>query len=192
MILSNEGIKAALQDGTIGIDPSPLENHIETSAVDLTLSKIFSVWKHDLFTSKSAEVVLNLKDLDYIGVATGYLTKAPTDVNGCLLIPPFDSHPWHFLAQTEEKIRLSHKVAARVEGRSSLARTALIVHLTAPIIHSGFDATITLEMINFGPFQLKLVPGMRICQIVFEKLDTPASGEIRTVFQHQTGPGGTH
>jgi deoxycytidine triphosphate deaminase len=42
MILSNEGIKAALQDGTIGIDPAPLENHIETSAVDLTLSNIGS------------------------------------------------------------------------------------------------------------------------------------------------------
>jgi dCTP deaminase len=107
-------------------------------------------------------------------------------------LPPFQKHPWHFLAQTRERITLSHKVAARVEGRSSLARTGLIVHLTAPIIHSGFDATITLEMINFGPFFLKLAPGMRICQIVFEKLETPASGEIRTIFQHQTEPGGKH
>ena len=38
MILSDAGIKAALADGTIGIDPRPTEDCIETSAVDLTLS----------------------------------------------------------------------------------------------------------------------------------------------------------
>ncbi|MDO8794033.1 MAG: hypothetical protein Q7J25_05380 [Vicinamibacterales bacterium] len=43
-------------------------------------------------------------------------------------------------------------------ARSSLARLGLMVHLTAPTIHAGFNGNITLEVINHGPFHLKLVP----------------------------------
>jgi dCTP deaminase len=195
MILSNEGIKAALADGSIGLDPRPTEDRIETSSVDLLLSDKFSMWKKDNFEpeAKGAKVTLDLYKMDYISVSRGYLVPAPTDADGCLEIPPFREHPWHYLAQTREKITLSHKVAARVEGRSSFARVGLIVHFTAPIIQAGFDATITLEMANFGPFYLRLVPlKTKICQVVFEMLDQPASGQIKTKFQHQTEPGGTH
>lgn len=156
MILSNAGIKTALADGTIGINPPPTDERIETSSVDLTLSDIFKIWRPEPFLAKGAKVELNLLDVDYIGIAKGYQTTPLTDRDGCLLIPPFRDHPWHFLAQTREKITLTDTIAARVEGRSGLARMGLVVHLTAPIIHSKFDATITLEMINFGPFQLKL------------------------------------
>src|SRR6266700_4183925 len=116
MILSDAGIKAALADGTIGIDPRPTEDCIETSAIDLTLSNIFSIWKQENFTARGAEVVLNLQELDYISVAKGYLGQAPTDSDGCLVMPPFQKHPWHFLAQTHERITLNHQIAARVEG----------------------------------------------------------------------------
>ncbi len=193
MVLSDAGIKTALDDGTIGIEPRPPDSRIDTSSVDLTLSNIFRIWKPENFTARGAEVILNLEQLDYLSVANGYLCEAPTDKDGCLVIPPWHKHPWHFLAQTQEKITLSHKVAARVEGRSSLARVGLIVHLTAPTIQSGFDASITLEMINFGPFHLKLVPRTtKICQIIFERLDPPAVGQIKTSFQGQKEPGGGH
>jgi dCTP deaminase len=128
MILSNEGMKIALANGTIGIEPAPAENCIETSAVDLTLSAQFNVWKKDALLARGARVELNLQELDYIGVAKGCLEKAPTDSDGCLVIPPYREHPWLFLAQTHERIKLSHRVAARVEGRSSLARVGLVVH----------------------------------------------------------------
>lgn len=63
--------------------------------------------------------------------------------------------------------------AARIEGRSSFARIGLIVHFTAPTIHSGFDGTITLEMINLGPYPITLYRGMEICQLIVEPLDAP-------------------
>jgi dCTP deaminase len=193
MVLSNAGIEAALKSGTIEIDPKPTEDRIQTSSVDLTLSNKFSRWKQENFLAKGAKVILDIQQMDFLSVAHGYLQPAPTESDGSLIIPPYHLHPWHYLAQTRERIHLDHTVAARVEGRSSLARVGLIVHLTAPIIHSGFDATITLEMVNFGPFHLRLVPGdTKICQIVIECLDQPSIGELKTKFQHQTEPSGKH
>ena len=67
----------------------------------------------------------------------------------------------------------------------------IIVHLTAPPIHAGFDGKITLEMINFSPFYLKLVPNKtRICQLIIERLESDHVGEIKTAFQGQTVPSG--
>ena len=70
-----------------------------------------------------------------------------------------------------------HRIAARVEGKSSLARLGLGVHITAPTIHAGFDGHIRLEMFNHGKIPIRLRAGMRICQLVFEQtLGTPEKG----------------
>jgi dCTP deaminase len=73
-----------------------------------------------------------------------------------------------------------------VEGKSSLARLGLGVHVTAPTIHAGFGASenpqhlgssIRLEIWNIGPFRIKLEKGMPICQLIFEWVDgTPEQG----------------
>lgn len=57
------------------------------------------------------------------------------------------------------------KIAARVEGKSSLARTGLTIHMTAPTIHADFSGTIALEMYNFGVYPVRLRPGMRILSV---------------------------
>jgi dCTP deaminase len=56
-----------------------------------------------------------------------------------------------------------------VEGKSSLARLGLAIHVTAPTIHGGFSGNIQLEVINYGPLPIKLRPGMKICQLIFEQ-----------------------
>jgi len=79
------------------------------------------------------------------------------------------------LGRTIERVALpiEGRLAARIEGRSSYARTGLVVHFTAPTIHAGFAGTITLEMINLGPISLTLTPGMRLCQLIVETVDGP-------------------
>ena len=73
--------------------------------------------------------------------------------------------------------RLSSRVAARVEGKSFLARLAIGIHVTAPTIHAGFNGPIQLEICNHGPLRVKIVAGMRVCQLIFEQtLGTPAKG----------------
>ena len=80
---------------------------------------------------------------------------------------------------TKETIGLpvTSRLAARVEGRSSLARLGVGIHVTAPTIHAGFKGPIQLEIFNFGPFEIGLEPDMKICQLILEQtLGTPQAG----------------
>ncbi len=81
---------------------------------------------------------------------------------------PYTLKPKAFvLAWTVEKITIPYtsRLAARVEGKSSLARLGVAVHATAPVIHSGFEGPIQLELCNFGPNEIILDPGMYVCQL---------------------------
>jgi dCTP deaminase len=73
------------------------------------------------------------------------------------------------LASTNEFVGLDTTRAARVEGKSSLGRVGMAVHITAGFIDPGFRGQITLEIANLGPWDLELYPGMPIAQVVFER-----------------------
>ncbi len=194
MILSDQGIKDALSSGAIIIDPAPEDDHYDPSSVDLMLGEDFQMWDQSRLGQAGSEITLDLALQKFNETVKNYLVDAPL-INGCLVIPPYHKHPWHFLAQTRSRINLKreHKIAARVEGKSSLARLGLIVHLTAPTVHSSFTGRITLEMVNLGPFSIKLVPRKtRICCIIFERVESEAAHELKSSFQGQIRPGGTH
>ena len=102
------------------------------------------------------------------------------------MLPAADLLGW-----TLETIQLPYRsrIAARVEGKSSLARLGLGVHVTAPTIHAGFGASdadpswpgnpIQLEIWNTGPKPILLKRGMKICQLIFEWVDgTPEQGYV--------------
>jgi dCTP deaminase len=94
------------------------------------------------------------------------------------------------LAWTHEvvEIPIHSRLAARVEGKSSLARLGIGVHLTAPTIHCGFRGPIQLEILNAGPHQIILDAGMRICQLIFEMtMGTPEKG-YQGLFLNQVPP----
>jgi len=195
MILSNEGIRAALQTGQISISPEPQPDQYTTSAVDLILgdADLFRVWDAPKFSAPGVKVELNLAEQEFGKTAFGYLTTPRLESDGTFILPPYGKCPLHFLAMTRERVCLKREslIAARVEGRSSFARIGLIVHLTAPTIHAGFQGPITLEIINFGPFHVKFVPfKTRLCQLIFERLETQPQGEPVTAFQEQTTPAG--
>lgn len=78
------------------------------------------------------------------------------------------------LASTLEKIYIPVDLAARAEGKSSIGRRGVGIHVTAGLLDPGFEGTITLEMFNLSSTAFWLKPGMKICQVTFEKLETPA------------------
>ncbi len=83
------------------------------------------------------------------------------------------------LGWTNENVQLpSHgRLAARVEGKSSLARLGIGIHITAPTIHAGFKGAIQLEICNHGPMKVRLMTGMPVCQLIFDQtLGTPEKG----------------
>jgi dCTP deaminase len=190
VIFSNEDIQQAIGDGRITIDPRPAEDQYTTSAVDLFLGSRLQTWDSKRLTVPGVKVVLNLAEQKFLHTADAYLTAAPLDTDGTFTLPP----QGFVLGVTRERIDLKHasRLAARVEGRSSLARLGLAIHLTAPTIHAGFNGNIALEIYNAGPFHLKLVPNTtRICQLIFEELKTVPMGSIKTGFQGQSDASGT-
>jgi dCTP deaminase len=194
MILSNQGIKRALADGEIQIDPPPQEDQYTTSALDLFIGSEFLCWDEARFNVPGVRIELSLAEQSFQLTAAAYLKARSKEKDGTFVFSPYAKENIHILGITRERVhlKLGSKIAARVEGRSSLARLGLLVHLTAPTIHAGFAGNITLEMINHGPFYLKIVPNKtRICQLIFERLESAPEGDIRTAFQGQTRPSGT-
>ena len=107
---------------------------------------------------------------------------------------PFILHPGEFvLGSTYERVSLPDDVAARLEGKSSLGRLGLLTHSTAGFIDPGFSGHVTLELSNVATLPIKLWPGMKIGQLAFFRLSTPAehpygSEKYGSRYQGQRGP----
>lgn len=80
------------------------------------------------------------------------------------------------LAKTCEYIKLPDNIVGWLDGRSSLARLGLMIHVTAHRIDPGWSGCIVLECYNSGKITLGLRPGMIIGALSFELL---SSGCIR-------------
>ena len=106
----------------------------------------------------------------------------------------FILHPGEFvLGATFEQVSLPDDVAARLEGKSSLGRLGLLTHSTAGFIDPGFSGHVTLELSNVATLPIKLWPGMKIGQLCFFRLSSPAenpygSGPYGNRYQGQRGP----
>lgn len=97
------------------------------------------------------------------------------------------------LASTYEQVSLPDDVAARLEGKSSLGRLGLLTHSTAGFIDPGFTGHITLELSNVATLPVALWPGMKIGQLCFFRLSSPAqtpygTGANNNRYLGQRGP----
>jgi dCTP deaminase len=107
---------------------------------------------------------------------------------------PFILHPGEFvLGSTYEQVELPADIAARLEGKSSLGRLGLLTHSTAGFIDPGFSGHVTLELANVANLPIKLWPGMKIGQLCFFRLSSPAehpygSASSGSRYQGQRGP----
>ena len=99
---------------------------------------------------------------------------------------PYRLEPRHLvLGKTLEHVTLPSHLAARIEGKSSLARFGLSVHITAPTVMAGFQGRLVLEIYNSGPFRIQLSHGMKIAQLILEQVSLPPLRDHRGQFQYQ-------
>ncbi|HSO25199.1 MAG TPA: dCTP deaminase [Methanobacteriaceae archaeon] len=161
-ILSDSDIKKHIEEGLILIDPlEDPERQIQPSSVDLRIGsefKGFRIIRKPCIDPKDESDIESYMESFHI-----------TDKE------PFIIHPGEFaLATTFERVKLPDNLVARVEGRSSMGRLGITMHVTAGYIDPGFCGKITLEISNIGKMPVALYPGQRVCQIVFETMTSPS------------------
>lgn len=175
MILTDREIQIALSSEQILIDPPPGIEAFSSTTVDLTLDSRITVFKEDLADS-AIERTIDPSHQSFNAERTIAEITEPLKIEneGYVLGPQTLILGW-----TAERVELPihSRLAARVEGKSSLARLGLGVHITAPTVHCGFKNRIRLEIVNHGKVPIRLRAGMRICQLVFEHtFGTPEKG----------------
>ena len=177
MIFSDRTIREAIAAGRILIDPYDGEM-VQPSSVDVRCDAVFRVFENHRYSH-----------IDPKATQEG-LTVAVTATRDS----PFMLHPGEFvLASTLETIGLADDVVARLEGKSSLGRLGLLIHSTAGFIDPGFRGQVTLELSNVANLPIAIYPEMKIGQVSFYQMSTPAdhpygSPEAGSKYQGQTGP----
>ncbi len=173
MVLSDRDIKARLKIGDFKVEPLNLIEQLGSSSIDLRLGTRFRTFK---LSNHSIIDPANFNDVK-ISEWQADGAKVEEYEHSTLIISekPFVLHPTEFvLASLFERVEIPEDLVGRLEGRSSLGRLGLQVHSTAGVVDAGYKGNLTLELANIGKLPIKLTPGMRICQLVLEKLSSPA------------------
>jgi dCTP deaminase len=179
MILSDRDILERLKRGDLVVDPlDEPDVQVQPASVDLRLGREFLVFRNP-----------HIPYLDPAAVPPDHTETVSLPSDGMLIL-----HPGEFvLGSTYERLRLPHDLVARVDGRSSLGRLAVVVHATAGFIDPGFEGRITLELSNLGRVPVALRPMMRVSQISLHQMTSPAQRpyghpDRRSKYQGQPGP----
>jgi dCTP deaminase len=177
VLLSDRDLRAEIESGRVGVDPYD-PGMVQPSSVDLRLDRYFRVFQNHRY---------------------GFIDPSEAQEDLTELIEPagdepFILHPGEFvLGSTFETVTLPDDLAGRLEGKSSLGRLGLLTHSTAGFIDPGFTGHVTLELSNVATLPIKLWPGMKIGQLCFIRLSSPAqnpygSAKYGSRYQGQRGP----
>jgi dCTP deaminase len=177
VLISDRDIRAHLDAGQIVLDPYD-PAMVQPSSVDVRIDRLFRLFDNHKYA--------HIDPAEDQPELTRLVEVAPDE--------PFILHPGEFvLGSTYEAVTLPDNVAARLEGKSSLGRLGLLTHSTAGFIDPGFSGHVTLELSNVATLPIKLWPGMKIGQLCFFQLSSPAehpygSGQYGNRYQGQRGP----
>jgi len=180
MILSDRDILARMAEGDLVVEPlDDPELQVQPASVDLRLGREFLEFERTNIAS------IHPDSEDEVG---DYVSETVVEEGG-----EFVLHPGDFvLGTTVERVEIPPDLIAHVEGRSSLGRLAIVVHATAGLADPGYCGQITLELSNLGAAPVALSPGMRVSQLTFTELSSPAErpygSERGSKYQNQEGP----
>jgi dCTP deaminase len=183
MILSDRDIKKKLENGHIRIDPMPnLDIALGPISLDFRLGNQFLIYRRN--------------DQPFIDVQQPETFENLTELISKTRDESFTIHPGEFvLANTLESLEIPNDLAGRLDGKSSLGRLGIVIHSTAGKFDPGFKGNPVLELSNIGPVPVKLYPGMRICQFLFEELSSetsqPYTERKHSKYKFQKNPGGS-
>jgi dCTP deaminase len=193
--LSDIDLREAVRCGDLIVKPLP-DKEIGPTSIDLHLGAVeeAKVWDHKKLTKDNANLglpprELNVARMTYGKVSRQYLIEPPREANvkdsdlvfrreDAIILRPYGFVVW----QTKEIIGTpddNPKYICFIDGKSTRARTGLVIHLTAPTIHAGWSGNITLEMTNCGPLDLVLHAGDAVAQLTVAQITQPPRLDVK-------------
>ena len=177
MLLSDRDILRYVDKGSIELSPwDPAM--VQPSSIDVHLDRFFRLFDNHKYPV--IDPAADQSDLTHM---------VDVGADGVFVL-----HPGEFvLGSLYEVVTLGDDVAARLEGKSSLGRLGLLTHSTAGFIDPGFSGHVTLELSNTATMPIKLYPGMKVGQLCFFELSSPAENPYGGAatgshYQGQRGP----
>lgn len=185
MYLSDRDLKFAVETGQLIVTPPPTE--FDTTSIDLHLDNVdqAKIWNVEEFKRRQensgSDPWLRVGKYKFRTFSKEFYKSVPEDSSSSNLVYRNGDRvilrPGGFLLwQTREAVGTPEsdpRLICFINGKSSSARAGLLVHMTAPTIHAGWWGQITLEIANLGPFDLCLVEGDAISQIVVATISSP-------------------
>lgn len=162
MKLSDQYIKKWIDKKKLIITPKPDFNRIHGVTIDICLGNKFRV-----FNKKNDIPFINLdsKRKNIANILNKIMSKEIIlSKNESFFLYPGEL----ILAMTLESFILPNNLVGWLDGRSSLARLGLMIHITSHRIDPGWKGCIVLECFNSSKITLALKPGMIIGAISFD------------------------
>jgi dCTP deaminase len=159
MVLSDRTIREEIAKKRIVIEPLD-PSCIQPASVDVHLDRrllVFKTWRSPFYV----DVKQRHDDLNEV---------VEIEDDRPFLLPPGE----FVLGSTIENIVLPDDIVGRLEGKSSLGRIGLLIHSTAGYVDPGWQGHLTLELSNVAKLPVTLYYGMKIGQISFVRLTSPA------------------
>jgi dCTP deaminase len=160
MVLSGQEIKRRLGKDIV-IDPF-CESRLNPNSYNLTLHNELLIYQ---------EVVLDMR-------RPNRTQRLCIPADGLILEPN-----QLYLARTIERTE-THNLVPMIEGRSSIGRLGLFVHVTAGFGDVGFCGYWTLEMFAVQP--VRIYAGVEICQIFYHDIHGPFTEYCSEKYQSNT------
>lgn len=174
MLLSDSAIRKRLQSQSIcleHISDTPEFNvyeQINPASLDFRLGNNFKFYKRD------KTILIDPRDEQW-----RYVEEVIVPRDGYFII-----HPGQFvLGVTMESIHIPSDLVGICEWKSSIGRLWLIIHSTAGLINPWWKGTITLEMTNLNEVPIKIYPGMKIGQYLFQTIE----GQVEITYDKKVG-----
>jgi dCTP deaminase len=191
MFLSDRDLRWAIETGRLFIDPRP--DKIDTTSIDLHLDAASQakIWNMTAIAANNKKMGIKQGDevrigtFDFRKFSADFLAPLPEDNKQSvycrgkeIVIKPYGFLLW----QTKERVGTPDDRAdliCFVEGKSTKARTGILVHMTAPTIHSTWIGNITLEIANLGPFTFVLQEDDVIAQLTVATISSPPAQTMK-------------
>ena len=177
MILNGNDIKKLIEEHKIVENYKDL--HIGSASMDLSMS------------NKILRIKKTFKPIDLSDYSVSESMYEEIDISSSYFLKPKEC----IFIILNEKINMPNNLIGHIRPRTSLSRLGL--YINHQHINSGYSGTLNLELYNMSPNTYKLVPDMRIGQLVLEELtdgitdDLLYPNETSSVYQNENGTTGS-